>query len=80
MDKFTVDCMSAPGWENFYKHCCNLYYNSDAVSMNQVYDHQLAEQFGYEYPRVRVKSPRTYPAYFRFRCEDEYTAFILRWA
>ena len=80
MDKFTIDCLKAAGWENFYKHCCNLYYNSNAASMNQVYDHQLAQQFGFDYPRVRVKSPRTYPQYFRFRSEAEYLAFALRWS
>ena len=79
MDNYTIDCNKAAGWENFYEHCLNLYHESNIVSMNQVYDHQLAQQFGFEYPRVRVKSPRTYPQYIRFRNEAEYTAFALKW-
>lgn len=80
MDKYTIDCRNAQGWENFHEYCLNLYHDSSIVSLNTVYDYQLAQQFGYEYPRVRVKSPRTYPHYLRFRNEAEYTAFALRWS
>ena len=80
MDNYIINCKNAAGWEKFHRHCADLYSNSNIVAMNSVYDYQLAQQFGYEYPRVRVKSPRTYPHYLRFRDEAEYTAFALKWS
>lgn len=80
IDTFTIDVAKAAGWVNFRDYCAEIYNNSDIVSIITVYDYQLAQQFGFEYPRVRVKSPRTYPQYLRFRNEAEYTMFVLRWA
>lgn len=80
MDNYLINCDRAQGWKNFKKHCDNVYYNSNIVSIVTVFDFQLAEQFGFDYPRVRVKTPRTYPAYIRFRNEAEYLAFALKWA
>lgn len=80
MDNYLINCKNAVGWEKFKKHCDNVYYNSNVVSPITIYDRQLAQQFGFEYPRVRVKTPRTYPMYLRFRTEAEYLAFALKWS
>lgn len=80
MDNFIINCNKVAGWENFRKHCVDIYYGSKIVSIITVYDYQLAQQFGFEYPRVRVKTPRTYDMYMRFRNEAEYTAFALKWS
>ena len=80
MDNYLINCVNAVGWTKFSQHCADIYSNSKIVSINTVYDYQLAQQFGFEYPRVRVKSPRTYPHYLRFRNEAEYLAFALKWS
>lgn len=80
MDNYIIDCNHASGWQNFHDHCRNIYSKTNIVSMVAVYDQELAQMFGFEYPRVRVKTPRTYPSYLRFRTEAEYTAFALKWA
>lgn len=80
MDTYLVDCYKAHGWKKFADYCENIYLNSNIVSIITVYDYQLAQQFGFEFPRVRVKTPKTYPNYLRFRTEEEYTAFALKWA
>ena len=68
------------GWEKFQDHCTKIYRDSNIVSIITVYDYQLAQQFGFDYPRVRVKAPRTYPQYLRFRNKQEYLAFALKWS
>ena len=80
MDNYLINCNRAVGWEKFQDHCTKIYRDSNIVSIVTVYDYQLAQQFGFDYPRVRVKTPRTYPQYLRFRNEAEYTAFALKWA
>ena len=80
MDKFIVDCVDAAGWTNFKAHCDRIYYNSNIVNIVSVCNHELKKQFGNTYPCVKVKTPRTYPAYIRFRNEAEYLAFALKWA
>lgn len=80
MDKFMVDCVNAAGWDNFHHHCEQIYRGLNIVSICTVYDHELKKQFGDAYPCVKVKTPRTYPAYIRFRNEQEYIAFALRWS
>lgn len=80
IDNYTIDTKNAQGWANFQAHCYDFYRTSSLVNIIAVYDTVLAEQFGMEYPRVRVKTPRTYPAYLRFRTEQEYLAFALKWA
>jgi hypothetical protein len=80
VDSYIIDCKKAQGWDKFREHCQKIYSNSNIVSIVTVYDYQLAQQFGFDYPRVRVKTPRTYPHYLRFRNEAEYTAFALRWS
>ena len=80
MNNYLIDCNKAMGWEKFNEFCQNIYSNSNIVSIVTVYDYQLAQQFGFDYPRVRVKTPRTYPGYLRFRNEAEYLAFALKWA
>ena len=80
MDNYLINCNRAIGWEKFQDHCTKIYRDSNIVSIVTVYDYQLAQQFGFDYPRVRVKTPRTYPQYLRFRNEQEYLAFALRWS
>ena len=80
MDNYLINCNRAVGWEKFQDHCTKIYRDSNIVSIVTVYDYQLAQQFGFDYPRVRVKTPRTYPQYLRFRNEAEYTAFALKWS
>ena len=80
MNNYIVNCKDVPGWANFVAHCDEIYYNSNIVSSITVYDHELKKMFGDRYPRVKVKTPRTYPHYIRFRTEKEYTMFVLRWA
>ena len=83
MDKFLVDCDKVTGWGNFATYCMNLYSQTSLASqvpLIAVMDRVLAEQFGYEFPRVKVKNPKTYPGYLRFRNEGEYLLFVLRWA
>ena len=79
-DKYIIDCKNAQGWANFQAHCYDFYRRSSLVNIIAVYDAVLAEQFGFECPRVRVKTPRTYDAYLRFRTEQEYLSFALKWA
>ena len=80
MDKFTIDTRKAAGYNNFYKHCCLCYRDRDVATIQQVLDYELAQDYGFEYPRVRVKFTRTQGSYIRFRNEREYTHFILKWA
>jgi hypothetical protein len=80
MDNFIINCKDAMGFEKFREHCQKIYHSTNIVSIITVYDYQLAQQFGFEHPRVRVKTPRTYLPYLRFRDEAEYTAFALKWS
>ena len=80
MDKYIIDTRNAVGYKNFYKHCCLCYRDRDVKTLEQVLDYELAQQFGLEYPRVRVKYTRTQGSYLRFRTEAEYTLFVLKWA
>lgn len=79
MDNFIINCQDAVGWSKFKSHCDQIYCNSDIVNIVSVFDHELKKMFGNKYPCVKVKTPRTYPAYIRFRNEAEYTAFVLKW-
>ena len=80
MDNYIIDCNKAVGWKNFKAHCDEIFYHSNIVSSIIVYDYELKKMFGDQYPCVKVKTPRTYPHYIRFRNEAEYLAFALRWA
>ena len=79
MNNFTINCRDAVGWYNFRAHCEEIYSKSNIVNIVSVYDYELKKMFGDRYPCVKVKTPRTYPGYIRFRNEKEYTLFRLRW-
>lgn len=80
MNNYIVNCNDVPGWPNFKAHCDRIYFNSNIVNIVSVCDYELKKMFGDRYPCVKVKTPRTYPAYIRFRSEKEYTMFVLRWS
>ena len=80
MDTYTIDTRKASGWDNFYLHCCRCYKDRDVDTIQQVMDYELARDYGFVFPRVRVKHTRTQGSYIRFRNQREYTHFMLKWA